>query len=944
MITEDESIDAFYGDATGYHSREIISSKYDQISPLDVAAQQTHLTKVQQNELSLLLAKFPKLFNGELRTYPHRKIHIDLVDGAKPYASRPYPVPKHHEKVFKEELQRLCDIGVLEKVGASQWLLPTFIIPKKDGRVRWVSDMRQLNKVIKRKVYHLPKITDILRKRPRYEFLTKIDLSMHYYTFELDDESKDLCTICTPFGNYRYRKLVMGLSFSPDTAQEIMESLFRDLEAEVDTYIDDIGIFSNSWEAHLATLEVVLDRLQKNNFSCNPLKCEWCVKETDWLGYWLTPTGLRPWNKKIAPILAIQPPKTPKELRGFIGAVTFYRDMFPKRSHILAPLTAQSGRKKTIDWTPECQKAFDEVKAMLAKDAFTRYPDPNRPYHIYCDASDIQLGAVIMQDNAPVAYYSRKLNAAQKNYTVGEKELLSIVETLKEYRTMLYGCPHLHVYTDHKNNTFQKFQSQRVMRWRMFLEDYNPTFHYIKGEENTLADGLSRLSFDQEKLTRNMRQTPSLDPVDSYIDNMDPLQQYYSMVIDDSDLLDCFVHLPLAEDVPFEMDYRTIAASQARDADLLDRLQNKPNRYVRKQLAHDVNLICHIPDANQDQWKICIPDELVDNAIQWYHLALGHVGQKRLQQTMSKHFFHRELRRRIEKQVEQCEVCQRHKNPGRGYGELGARQAEIHPWRTVAVDLIGPWQLRVGEQTLRFLALTVIDTVTNLTEIVRLDTKTSAHVALQFENHWLSRFPLPRYCIHDQGGEFLGWPFQQVLQRHGIQKRPITAKNPQANSICERMHQTVGNTLRVLSTMNPPEGLAHANQLVDTAIANAVFASRAASHSTLEATPGSLAFNRDMILDIPMQADFELLREKRQQLIDQRLIEANRKRFSFDYQIGQQVMKLVYKPSKLQHRAEGPYPIVAVHQNGTVTIQLTPTTIERLSVRRVRPYKADNNL
>ncbi|MEL6805945.1 MAG: hypothetical protein AAFO91_19450, partial [Bacteroidota bacterium] len=181
-------------------------------------------------------------------------------------------------------------------------------------------------------------------------------------------------------------------------------------------------------------------------------------------------------------------------------------------------------------------------------------------------------------------------------------------------------------------------------------------------------------------------------------------------------------------------------------------------------------------------------------------------------------------------------------------------------------------------------------------------------------------------------------------QRHGIQKRPITAKNPQANSICERMHQTVGNTLRVLSTMNPPEGLAHANQLVDTAIANAVFASRAASHSTLEATPGSLAFNRDMILDIPMQADFELLREKRQQLIDQRLIEANRKRFSFDYQIGQQVMKLVYKPSKLQHRAEGPYPIVAVHQNGTVTIQLTPTTIERLSVRRVRPYKADHNL
>ena len=109
----------------------------------------------------------------------------------------------------------------------------------------------------------------------------------------------------------------------------------------------------------------------------------------------------------------MRPPRTPKELRSFIGAVTFYRDMFPCRSHILAPLTAQAGAKKKIDWTPECQAAFDQIKATLAKDEFTRYPDHNKPFHIYCDASDVQLGAVIMQENVPVAYYSRKLNSAQ---------------------------------------------------------------------------------------------------------------------------------------------------------------------------------------------------------------------------------------------------------------------------------------------------------------------------------------------------------------------------------------------------------------------------------------------------------------------------------------------------------------------------------------------------
>jgi hypothetical protein len=176
----------------------MLDAKYEYTDVRQMIDQLTHLNMHQKADLLQVLEKHQKMFDGTLDVYSHKKFHIDIDPDAKPVHARPYPIPWVHSATFKKELDHLVKIGVLALQGASDWASPTFITPKKDGRVRWVSDLRALNKVVKRKVYPLPIITYILRKRTGYEFFSKLDISMQYYTFELDEESQDLCTIVTP--------------------------------------------------------------------------------------------------------------------------------------------------------------------------------------------------------------------------------------------------------------------------------------------------------------------------------------------------------------------------------------------------------------------------------------------------------------------------------------------------------------------------------------------------------------------------------------------------------------------------------------------------------------------------------------------------------------------------------------------------------------------------
>ena len=194
----------YYWDEIESFANQMLQAAYKEADPVEVAKEQTHLTKVQQQDLAELLSQYKCLFSVELGKYEGTKVHLEVEDGARPNHAKPYSIPHTQMDLFKKELIRLIKIGVLRPIGATQWASPTFIWPKKDNTVHWLSDFREHNKVLKRRVYPLPNIHEVLTKRSGYKCFSKLDISMSYYTFELDDESQELCIIVTPFRKFCY--------------------------------------------------------------------------------------------------------------------------------------------------------------------------------------------------------------------------------------------------------------------------------------------------------------------------------------------------------------------------------------------------------------------------------------------------------------------------------------------------------------------------------------------------------------------------------------------------------------------------------------------------------------------------------------------------------------------------------------------------------------------
>jgi hypothetical protein len=442
------------------------------------------------------------LFYKEGDKLPHTDVIRHYIDtgGADPIKQRFYRTSQVEQQFIENEVRRMLTEGLV-RPSHSPWASPVVLIPKKNGKLRFCVDYRKLNATTKKDAYPLPRIDDVFDSLSDACWFSSLDLASGYWQVHMAETDREKTAFITKIGTFEFNVMPFGLTNAPATFQRLMNQVLGEAIGKfVLVYLDDINVYSRTFEEHLQHLQWVFDQLRKANLGCRWEKCEFVKQRLKFLGHEISAQGLSPDTDKVAKVRDYPRPNSVTTLRGFLGLASYYRRFIKDFSKKAMPLYNLLRKGVTYEWTDAQEEAFEALKHALTTAPVLAYPDFDRPFVLHTDASTIGLGAVLAQkDDANrehvVAYASRTLNSAEVNYSVTELECLAAVWATKYFRTYLHGRT-FDLVTDHAalkwllNHTAPQ---GRTARWVMQLQEFNPRVHYRKGVQHANADALSRL-------------------------------------------------------------------------------------------------------------------------------------------------------------------------------------------------------------------------------------------------------------------------------------------------------------------------------------------------------------------------------------------------------------------------------------------------------------------
>ncbi|GJV04619.1 putative reverse transcriptase domain-containing protein [Tanacetum coccineum] len=436
-----------------------------------------------------IVRDFPEMFPEDLpRLPPVRPVefHIDLILGAVPVARAPYQLAPSEMKEFP-----------LNKSKA--WGAPVLFVKKKDGSFRMCIDYRELNKLTVKNRYPLPRIDDLFDQLQGSSIYSKIDLRSGYHQLRVREQDIPKTAFRTRYGHYEFQVMPFGLTNAPAVFMDLMNRVCKPyLDKFVIVFIDDILIYSKNEKEHEEHLKAILGLLKEEKLYAKFSKCDFWIPKVQFLGHVIDSRGIHVDPAKIESIKDWASPKTPTEIRQFLGLAGYYRRFIEGFSKIAKSMTKLTQKGIKFDWGEKEEDAFQLIKQKLCSAPILALPEGSEDFVVYCDASHKGLGAVLMQREKVIAYASRQLKVHEKNYTTHDLELGSVVFALKLWRHYLYGT-RCTVFTDHKSLQHildQKDLNMRQRRWLELLSDYDCDIRYHPGKVNVVADALSHKERD----------------------------------------------------------------------------------------------------------------------------------------------------------------------------------------------------------------------------------------------------------------------------------------------------------------------------------------------------------------------------------------------------------------------------------------------------------------
>ncbi|UYV67074.1 hypothetical protein LAZ67_4003826, partial [Cordylochernes scorpioides] len=714
-----------------------------------------NLSPKEQKELKQVLERYGDLFSSRLGRTNLAKHRIDTED-AKPIKHKPYRVSAKERDIIKEQIDEMLTEGII-RPSSSPWSFPVILVKKRDGKYRFCVDYRKLNNVTVKDVYPIPRIDEVMDTLQGSTHFSAIDLRSGYWQVEVEERDKEKTAFTTAHGLYEFNVMPFGLCNAPATFERNMENMLGNLRWQICLcYLDDVIIYSPDFPTHLKRLEAVFRCFRESNLRLNDKKCRFAFEELENLGYITSKHGIKPAEHNIKAVRNFPRPKKVKEVQSFLGMCSYYRKFIKDFSKIADPLTNLIKKSVSFTWTERQEEAFQTLKTALLSPPILGHFNPNAPTYVHTDASNIGIGATLVQDiggeEKVISYLSRTLSKAEQNYSTTEKECLAVVWSMSKLRPYLYGR-HFKIVTDHHALCWLKnlkAPTGRLARWALKIQEYDFDIIHKSGKKHLDADGLSRG--------------------------------------------------PLPE-TDWDEDFERLFLNQITDEEdkFIESVKKNLNG-SRRSIAQNFKeedgcLFKKNPNPEGRAWLLVVPENKKREIMKEYHnhMSNGHLGVARTMYRIKSKYFWPSMLKDVSEFVKTCHLCQSRKGSNQlPSGLLQPIPPANFPFERIGIDFVGPLP---STKNRKKWIIVLTDYYTRYAETRAVSEATVKEVSKFLVEDIFLRHGAPQYLISDRGSQFTSNLMKEVMKTCKIKHCFTTSYHPQTNGLTERLNRTLINML-----------------------------------------------------------------------------------------------------------------------------------------------------